>query len=61
MQNNDAKDTKHLKSLTTELKKKKLPQVPGKPVKDSDPDVEDWLMDMREHLHSIPSNDKKIE
>ena len=40
---------------------RKLPKFSGRPVKDSDPDVEDWLMDMREHLHSIPSNDKKIE
>lgn len=40
---------------------RKLPKFSGRPVKDSDPDVEDWLMDMREHLHSIQSPDKKIE
>ena len=40
---------------------RKLPKFSGRPVKDSDPDVEDRLMDMREHLQSIPSTDKKIE
>lgn len=29
---------------------RKLPKLAGRPVKDSDPDVEDWVTDMRDHI-----------
>lgn len=40
---------------------RKLPKLAGRPVKDSDPDVEDWVTDMRDHIVNIPTNDEKIE
>lgn len=33
----------------------------GRPENDSDLDVDEWLMDMREHVLSIPSTEGKIE
>lgn len=40
---------------------RKLSKFAGRPENDSDPDVDDWLMDMREHILSIPSTEGKIE
>lgn len=40
---------------------RKLPKLAGRPVKDSDPDVEDWVTDMRDHIVNIPTNDERIE
>lgn len=41
--------------------RKKPPRLAGRPVKDSDPDVEDWMTDMRDHIVNIPTNDERIE
>ena len=40
---------------------RKIPKLAGRPTKDSDPKVDDWISDMKEHLPSIPTNEGKIE
>lgn len=40
--------------------RKKPPKLAGRPVKDSDPDVEDWMTDMRDHIVNIPTDDDEL-
>lgn len=40
---------------------RKMPKLSGRPLKDSDPDVEEWIADMREHIGSIPSKEGQVD
>ena len=40
---------------------RKIPKLAGRPVKENDPEVDEWVTDMREHLSSLPSNESKID
>ena len=40
---------------------RKFPKFAGRPVKDSDPDVIEWITDMREYISSIPSKNHHVD
>ena len=40
---------------------RKISKLAGRPTTNSDPDVDDCITDMREHLASIPTNEGKID
>lgn len=40
---------------------RKIPKLAGRPVKDTDPEVDDWIYDMKEHLSTIPTDVGKVE
>ncbi|KAK3101109.1 hypothetical protein FSP39_000999 [Pinctada imbricata] len=40
---------------------RKFPKFGGRPTKDSDPLVDEWITDMREHIRSSPSRDNHMD
>ena len=40
---------------------RKFPKFGGRPVKDTDPDVEEWITDMREHIRASKSKDNHAD
>lgn len=40
---------------------RKFPKFGGRPVKDGDPDVYEWISDMREHIQSTKSKDDFVD
>ena len=40
---------------------RKFPKFGGRPVKDTDPDVDEWITDMREHIRSSKSKDNHTD
>ena len=40
---------------------RKFPKFGGRPTKDSDPLVDEWITDMREHIRSSPSRDSHLD
>lgn len=40
---------------------RKFPKFGGRPVKDGDPDVYEWISDMREHIQSTKSKDEFVD
>ena len=40
---------------------RKIAKLAGRPISSSDPEVEDWITDMREHIASIPTKEGKID
>ena len=50
----------HGSSVVLMKSDRKFPKFAGRPVKDSDPDVDEWITDMREHIQSTPSKDDHV-
>ena len=40
---------------------RKIPKLAGRPTANSDPEVDDWVTDIREHIASIPTKEGKID
>ena len=40
---------------------RKIPKLAGRPTANSDPEVDDWITDMKEHIASIPTKEGKID
>ncbi|XP_078314313.1 uncharacterized protein LOC111132484 [Crassostrea virginica] len=55
-------EVKGSKSPVVYLKsERKFPKFGGRPVKDGDPDVYEWISDMREHIQSAQSKDDFVD